>query len=443
MASSASAASPTRSTPSTWRSSSARTPARNRAWSSTRNTRTLTAAPGDAQRDLRTLAGGAAHDGVAADAAHPADHAVGQTPAVGRDGVGVEAPAAVAHVGGEGVVFDLDVHVHAVDAGVARRVGGRLPHGGHEGAGGFVEGDVADEHDLDGHLLVVLHLGQLAGEGAAQAGGGGRVGARVVEPVAQLPLLAAGEGGDLPVGPGPVLDQGEGLQDAVVEVGGDLGLLLAADARPPLLGEVVGEAAEPGAEQEGDAGGGDHGAEGAAAGGGDIAGEGGEGDEPYDHEHHADGDPQRGPPVPHQVIGAFRPTPHEHDADGGDAADHRDLVAEPQAPRAQHEEGADHGDEGGGIVDAMGAHLRGGGVGGGQHQPQHGVHGHAHPAGEGQQEQGQAHDVNVEAQAAGHPDGHAGHQPPAPGPGEASGQGDGHRSMIARPPPVHIRVRPG
>ena len=60
----------------------------------------------------------------------------------------------------------------------------------------------------------------------------------VEQPGAQLALLSAGELGDLARVAGPLLHQGQGLQNRVVEVGGQLGALLGADALRAFAGEV-------------------------------------------------------------------------------------------------------------------------------------------------------------------------------------------------------------
>src|SRR3546814_9859857 len=78
----------------------------------------------------------------------------------------------------------------------------------------------------------------------------------VVEPGPQLALLAASEGAGAARSLGP-LDESEGLQHGVVEVGGDLGALLGADALATLDAQVATEAEDPRAEQETDADAGD------------------------------------------------------------------------------------------------------------------------------------------------------------------------------------------
>ena len=65
----------------------------------------------------------------------------------------------------------------------------------------------------------------------------------VVEPGPQLALLAAGQAARLLGLVGVPLDEGEGLQHRVVQVGGHVGALLAADALAPLVAELRAPAA--------------------------------------------------------------------------------------------------------------------------------------------------------------------------------------------------------
>ena len=73
---------------------------------------------------------------------------------------------------------------------------------------------------------------------------------RLEQPVAQLALLAARQAGHLARVVGALLDQRERLQDRVVQVGGQLGALLLADARGALGGQAAREAHDPGPEQQ-------------------------------------------------------------------------------------------------------------------------------------------------------------------------------------------------
>lgn len=91
--------------------------------------------------------------------------------------------------------------------------------------------------DLGGGLLHRL------GEGLRLLVPAGALG--LVQPVPQFPLLGAGEAADLARVVGVALDQGEGVQHGVVDVGGDLGTLLGADAHGPLLREVLRHPDQP------------------------------------------------------------------------------------------------------------------------------------------------------------------------------------------------------
>ena len=167
-----------------------------------------------------------------------------------RDGGGVEAPAPVADEQRDPVGLDLQVHVDLVDTGVDGGVAGRLAPGGHQGPAGVVERRVAHQHGVDAHPVPVLHVGELPPEqvGQPERPGGG---ALAVQPLPQLPLLAAGQAADLPAVGGPLLDQGQRLEHAVVEVGGDIGPLLGQDPRPAARRPGCGRAGPGGAEHEG------------------------------------------------------------------------------------------------------------------------------------------------------------------------------------------------
>src|SRR5436305_683023 len=111
-----SSASPTTSTLSP---SSARTPDRNRWWSSTMNTVGFSVmaaslswrGPSHVQLDLGALARAATHDGHAAVPGHASDDRFGDPPAVGVDRRRVETHAAVPDEDGDPLALDLDEHL--------------------------------------------------------------------------------------------------------------------------------------------------------------------------------------------------------------------------------------------------------------------------------------------------------------------------------------------
>ena len=84
------------------------------------------------------------------------------------------------------------------------------------------------------------------------AQGRGEGGGDLVDVAAQLPLLAAGQGRHLAGVPGLLLQQGQGLEDRVVEVGGDLGPVVGlAPGRPLFLQGLEGLGAFPVVAAEG------------------------------------------------------------------------------------------------------------------------------------------------------------------------------------------------
>ena len=127
----------------------------------------------------------------AAGALHPPLDRLGDALAIGRDGRGVEARAAVAHEHAHRVVRHLDVDVDLLDA---RELGGvrhRLPCREHERAHGRVDGAVAGARELDPHAVELLDV---AGRRLQRRDEGrGLVAERVVgvEPAAELALLPA------------------------------------------------------------------------------------------------------------------------------------------------------------------------------------------------------------------------------------------------------------
>ena len=127
-----------------------------------------------------------------------------------------------------------------------------LAGGRTEGGELLVDRGVADDHRVDDQRVVGLDLGHHArdqpGPGAALADH-----LRVVEPGAQLPLLAAGQPVDRLLVVGVPLDQRQGLQHRVVQVRGHGGALLGPDAGGALLGPGVEQPAPDRGGHEDDA----------------------------------------------------------------------------------------------------------------------------------------------------------------------------------------------
>ena len=157
---------------------------------------------------------------------------------------------AVAHEDLGAAVLDLGVERDRLRAGELGRVHERLAGGGDQRARALVERAVADGHDLDRHVVVGLDLGRGGLQRARERRRAG--GPRVVQPGAQLALLAAGERGDLARVVGALLDERERLQHGVVQVRGDLGALLRADARGALGGQAAHEPDPPRREDDRD-----------------------------------------------------------------------------------------------------------------------------------------------------------------------------------------------
>ena len=164
-------------------------------------------------------------------------------------GVGVEARAAVAHEHLDALLADLGVDGHRLRSGELGGVDERLARGGDERLGARVERAVADRHDVDGDAVVLLDLGrgelERRRERAALAQR-----APAVQPRAQLALLAAREAGHLARVLRPALHQRERLQHRVVQVRGELGALLRADALGALVGEPAHEPDPPRREDQ-------------------------------------------------------------------------------------------------------------------------------------------------------------------------------------------------
>src|SRR5215207_7847078 len=277
MPSTAASTSPASPTISNSPPSSARSPDRKKWWSSTRKTLIIGAppwkscpihrgtpsgfpgplqpnpsgsrclAPRKSQLDLGALAGGGEDGDAAAVAPDAAADRVGDAAPVGRDLVGVEPLALVADEPGELVRLDLDVDRDQRRPRMPGGVEGRLLAGVDQGPAGLVERGVADDHDVHGHVVALLDPAGDRLDGQPQLALGRH--RRPVQPGPQLPLLPAGQADDLRRGVGP-LDQGQGVEHRVVQVGGHLGPGLGADPAAALLGQVVDQPGRPGAEDQ-------------------------------------------------------------------------------------------------------------------------------------------------------------------------------------------------
>ena len=96
----------------------------------------------------------------------------------------------------------------------------RLAGGGHERRAVLVEAGVADDHDVDLHAVGVLDLGGHRAQGARHRQ---RLRVRAPEqPSPEVALLAPCERLDLGRIVGAALDQGERLEDGIVDCAGEL-----------------------------------------------------------------------------------------------------------------------------------------------------------------------------------------------------------------------------
>src|SRR5215207_5363854 len=366
MPSTAASTSPASPTISNSPPSSARSPERKKWWSSTRKTLIIGAppwgspnpsvsrlAPRQAQLDLGALAGGGEDGDGAAVAPDPAADGVGDAAPVGRHLVGVEALALVAHEPAEVVRLHLDVHRDQRRPRVPGRVERRLLAGVDQGPAGLVERGVADHDDVDGHVVALLDPGRDRLDGRPQPALGRH--RDPVQPGPQLPLLAPGQPDHLGRGVGP-LDQGQGVQDRVVEVGGHLGPGLGADPATALVGQLGGQPGRPGGEDQHQPDQGDGHPEEGVAGRGQVgAGVGEPEAEAAGHKQAADHDPDQADPAgehgldgvagdagPAGPVAVVAAGPDDRRAGRGQGDRPDDLVAEPQADLAQQQHRPEH-----------------------------------------------------------------------------------------------------
>src|SRR5215211_7211158 len=436
MPSTAASTSPASPTISNSAPSSARSPERKKWWSSTRKTLIIGAppwgspnpsvsslTPRQAELDLGALAGGGEDGDGAAVTPDAAADRVGDAATVGGDRVGVEPLALVADEPGELVRLDLDVDRDQRRPRVPGGVEGGLLAGVDQGPAGVVEGGVADHDDVHGHVVALLDPGGDRLHGRPQATLGRY--RSPVQPGPQLPLLAAGQAHDLGGGGGP-LDQGQGVQDRVVQVGGHLGPGLGADPAPALLGQLVDQAGRPGAEDEAEPDQGDGHPEQDVPGRGQVGAGVGEAEAEAGADQQApDQDPDEADPAGEQGLDrvAGQPAgplavvatgPDDGRAGRGQGDRPDDLVAEPQAELTQQEQGAedDHAERQGlpgpGPPDRPPGTL---GVRLDRERPGQQVQDQPGPAGEGEHGEGDPDQDRVDAEPLAEPAGHAQQHP--------------------------------
>ena len=151
---------------------------------------------------LGTGAWRASDRGLAAMALDPINDRAPYPLPVRRHRVEVEAASAVADVGHDRARLHLGVGRQGVDARVTSGVDHRLPDRAHERLHPLVQIDVAHHHQVHRDGVGVLDLGGHGPQGVAHMPseiprGGGLGPDAGVQERAQLPLLAAGETGDL------------------------------------------------------------------------------------------------------------------------------------------------------------------------------------------------------------------------------------------------------
>ena len=122
----------------------------------------------------------------------------------------------------------------------------------HQGLSAVVERPVAGDHELDRYAVQVLDLVRRLRDRRGEGGiGAGRPG---IQPRAQLALLGAGELRDRGGVVGPALDEGQGLEHGVVQVGGDVGALGGAGPLGLLVAQLAPQPKPPRSRDEDDAG---------------------------------------------------------------------------------------------------------------------------------------------------------------------------------------------
>ena len=284
---------------------------------------------------------------------------------------------------------------------------------------------------------------------------------RLVQPGPQLPLLAAGEPADHRRVLGVPLDQREGLQHRVVQVGGDRGPFLRADRRRPLGGPLVEQPAPQRRGGQRDPDQDDDGRGEAVAGVGQLTGGDQQQDDATDAECDATG--QAPPGVPVGEVGLAVELPPDHRQAGAGQQQGDDDVRAAEAGQPGHRTDRHRGQQReaqqlpatGPLRHESGLDLPGVPVGRGHRhgQPEQPV-GHHADAGDRQADEDDPDDDRVQPQVGRRPAGDAGQQPAVarahqrrPGtavghPGGAPGRrhgADGHGTMVSSRRPVAHR----
>ena len=238
-----------------------------------------------------------------------------------------------------------------------RRVEGRLPGGIDDGAEALVEGGVADRNDLNRNLELKVDTGRHLFHGSRY-----RVASahhRSVQPRTQFTLLVSSECDHL-LRLVRSLDEGEGLEHGVVEMGGHLGALLLPDALASFVGKLSGESPCPRTREDSEAHDRHGHREDDAGGCVERVGSPDERREAGNHEQRPECETNH-PTAAHRkriervgrdaarevaeavALGRFAPEPDDHDPEGAQCDGGGEDIADPQPQLAEEQHGSgDH-----------------------------------------------------------------------------------------------------
>ena len=189
----------------------------------------------------------------AAEARHAGTDRLGDALAVLGHRIGVETPAAVPDVEHDRVRLHLGVDRDLVGTGPLGRVHRGLPGRVEQGAQRVVECAVPHHDHLDRDAVVGLHLALQEADALGQHRGVLADGSRrpaLEQPGPQLALLGPGQAHHVLRVVGRALDERQGLEHRVVDVGRHLGPLLGQGAGLALGDEVAHQAEPPGPEDD-------------------------------------------------------------------------------------------------------------------------------------------------------------------------------------------------
>src|SRR3569623_955940 len=181
---------------------------------------------------------------------HARDQRLAHPVAVLRDRGQLESLAAVADVDGELTRADLDIDGEGAQPRVLGSVDRCLARGLHDRVDLRSDGQVTDDDEIDGDVVLVLYFGTRGGDHRAKRC---RRLCGSIQPAAELAIGVPGEAPHLVGGVGMALDQRQGLQHGVVNPTGELDALVLADSGGALLGCLTPIAQQPGPDGNHDA----------------------------------------------------------------------------------------------------------------------------------------------------------------------------------------------